>query len=53
MTDYNNSFYTEPPDYDPPSRMTAGQWFILVLLVLLNAAVLGVLVLAVTGRLTL
>lgn len=35
------------------SGITAGQWFVLALLVLLNGAVLVLLALALTGRLTL
>jgi hypothetical protein len=42
-----------PTENETGSGMTAGQWFVLALLVLLNGAVLVLLVLALTGRLTL
>lgn len=38
---------------DDNDRMNAGQWFLLVLLVLLNLVVVGALVMALTGRLAL
>lgn len=41
------------PEDKQKARMTASQWLILALLVLLNVAVVVVLVLALTGRLTL
>jgi hypothetical protein len=47
MDSYNSS------QDEQPTRLTGGQWFILALLVLLNAAVMVLLVLALTGQLTL
>lgn len=38
---------------DERASLSGGQWFILALLILLNGAVLVLLVLALTGRLTL
>lgn len=47
MDNYNSS------QDQQASRLTGGQWFVLVLLVLLNAAVMVLLVMALTGQLTL
>lgn len=41
------------PNDEQSTRITAGQWFILALLVLLNATVVVLLILALTGQLTL